>query len=111
MRDGKTATATFKMAAGEDVAVAIVDGSFPVIEKGVSTGEAEVKGYRLGQWTESTGRVTGTDQRGNLSFTASPSIEPGYSGAPLLAKDGKFIGVVVGKKPNVAIPAEAIAYL
>lgn len=114
MRDGKTATATFKIAAAPDIAVAIVDGSFPVIEKGVSAGEAEVKGYRLGQWTESTGRVTGNNQQGDLTFTASPSIEKGYSGAPLLTKDGKFIGVVVGfdRKNNtaVAIPAEAIAY-
>jgi len=42
---------------------------------------------------------------------ARPESLAGYSGAPLLAKDGKFIGVVVGKKPNVAIPAEAIDYL
>jgi hypothetical protein len=114
MRDGKTATATFKIAAAKDVAVAIVDGSFPVLEKGATSGEAEVKGYRLGQWTESTGRVTGNNQQGDLTFTASPSIEPGYSGAPLLTKDGKFIGVVVGvdRRTNtaVAIPAKAIAY-
>lgn len=114
MRDGKTATATFKMAAAKDVAVAIVDGSFPVLEKGVSAGEAQVKGYRLRQWTESTGNVTGNNQHGDLTFTASPSIEPGYSGAPLLTKNGRFFGVVVGvdRKNNtaVAIPAEAIAY-
>ncbi len=110
MADGKTATATFKITAAPDVAVAVVDGSFPYLEKAIgANSQVQIKGYRLEQWTESTGVAAGKDERGNWTFSASPTIEPGYSGAPLL-QNGKWIGVVVGKNPNVAVPSEQIAF-
>lgn len=110
MRDGKTATAQFKIKAGFDVAIAVVDGKFPYLPKGNPTnGAIEVKGYRLGQWTEGQGALTGRDSRGNLSFSLSPSVEGGFSGSPML-QNGQWVGVVVGADPNTAIPIDKIAY-